>query len=132
MGKLGRQAADDALKIALACGANTEAAARKAGVSVRTVYRRMEDPEFLASLKKVRSDMVQRATAMLTAASLESVKTLVELQDRAMPPTVRLGAARAVLELGAKLRETVELEARIAALESPQRVSEGNPLLSAA
>jgi hypothetical protein len=30
---------------------------------------------------------------------------------------VRLGAARAVLELGVKLREAAELEARIAALE---------------
>ena len=100
MGKLGRQPADDVLKIALACGANTEAAARKAGVSVRTVYRRMDDPEFRQSLKQIRTDMVQWATAMLTAASMEAVKTLVALQAADIPPTVRLGAARAVLEMG--------------------------------
>ncbi len=31
--------------------------------------------------------------------------------------SVRLGAARALLELGTKLRDSVELEARLAALE---------------
>ena len=34
-----------------------------------------------------------------------------------MPPAVRLGAVRAVIELGLKVREVAELEARIAALE---------------
>ena len=32
--------------------------------------------------------------------------------------TVRLGAARAVIEMGTRLREAVELEERIASLES--------------
>jgi hypothetical protein len=37
---------------------------------------------------------------------------------RAKSRSVRLGAARAILELGTKLRESVELEQRIAALEA--------------
>jgi len=36
---------------------------------------------------------------------------------------VRLGAARSVIELGVKLREMVELEVRLAALE--ERVGDG-------
>jgi hypothetical protein len=44
--------------------------------------------------------MMDRAAGMLTAAPLESVKTLLALQDRENPAAVRLGAARAVLELG--------------------------------
>jgi hypothetical protein len=42
--------------------------------------------------------------------------------------TVRLGAARALLELGVKLREGVELEQRVADLERQQSEAEkGKP-----
>jgi len=34
-----------------------------------------------------------------------------------MPPAVRLGSARSIIELGTKLRETADLGLRIAALE---------------
>jgi len=61
--------------------------------------------------------MGQRAGGLLTAAGMESVKTLLELQRLPTPPGVRLGAARAVLEIGLKVREAAELEARLAALE---------------
>jgi hypothetical protein len=61
--------------------------------------------------------MVKRTAGMLTAASMEAVKTLLELQKTPAPPAVRLGAARSVIELGTKLRETAEFEARLAALE---------------
>jgi len=60
---------------------------------------------------------VKRAAGMLTAASMEAVKTLLELQKTPVPAAVRLGAARSVIELGTKLRETAEFEARLAALE---------------
>jgi hypothetical protein len=42
---------------------------------------------------------------------------LLALLKEATPPSTRLGAARAVLELAVKFRETVELEERLAALE---------------
>jgi hypothetical protein len=67
--------------------------------------------------------MVHRAAAQLTAAAMEAVRTLVALQDVAMPPAVRLGAARSILEIGTKLREAAEYEARLAALE--QRIAAG-------
>jgi hypothetical protein len=113
----GRRNANEILLLALACGATAEAAAQKAGVSKTTVHRRLNDPEFRQRLQQARAEILQRTTAALTASSMEAVKTLVELQGGKIPPSVRLGAARAVLELGAKLRETVELEERIRALE---------------
>jgi hypothetical protein len=61
--------------------------------------------------------MVQRASGGLTAAAMESVKTLLTLQAPTNPPAVRLGAARATLEIGMKLREAVDLEERLAAVE---------------
>ena len=50
----------------------------------------------------------------------------LSLQKDSVPHAVRLGAARAVLELGIKVREMVELEARIAALEAQAGLAEGN------
>jgi len=102
---------------ALACGATIENAARQAGVAIRTATRRMSEPDFRRQLSKVRGEMMGRATGMLTAASLESVKTLLDLQ-KSSPPTVRLGAARAVIELASKLREMVDLQVDIDELET--------------
>jgi hypothetical protein len=45
------------------------------------------------------------------------VKSLLALLKDSAPPATRLGAAKAVLELGMKVREVAELEQRLAALE---------------
>jgi hypothetical protein len=113
----GRKNADQLLLMALACGATAEAAARSAGVSQPTVYRRLKDQEFCKKLEQTKSEMVQRTAGMLTASGMESVKTLMELQKPAAPPAVRLGAARSVLEIGMKVREREDLEKRLIALE---------------
>src|SRR6266849_10273894 len=115
MPQRGRRNVDEVLLMTLACGATVEAAAQKAGVSRATVLRRLREPEFQHRLQEFRSDMVKRTAGMLTAASMEAVKTLLELQNASTPPAVRLGAARAILEIGIKVRETAELTERIAA-----------------
>jgi hypothetical protein len=117
MPQRGRRSADDLLRMALACGATLENAARQAGVSESTVRRRVKDPEFQHKLQTLRAEMVQRTSGALTAAGTESVRTLLDLQKPTAPPAVRLGAAKATLELGMKVRETAELEQRLATLE---------------
>jgi len=118
MPKNGRRQANQMLLVALACGATVEAAAQKAGLSQATVYRRLLDPEFKRRIQQAQSDMVKRASGTLTAAGMEAIKTLLSLlQTSSTPAAVRLGAARAVLELGTKLRDNVELEERLRALE---------------
>jgi len=115
--RCGKQA-DQALLLALACGASVENAARKAGISERTAYRRLDNPAFVRQLHQLRADMVQRTAGMLSGAGLGSVKTLVDLQqDVVVPAATRRGAARDVLELAIKYRETADLEQRVAALE---------------
>jgi hypothetical protein len=112
-----RKKSADALLLALACGASVESAARKVGVSERTVYRRLADPAVQQQLLALRADMVQRSTGMLTAAGLEAVKTLVDLLNGSQPAAVRLGAARTIVELGLKLRDATDLAERVTALE---------------
>ena len=126
MPQRGRRNADDVLMLALACGATLENAARQAGVSESTVRRRTKDPQFQRKLQTLRADMVQRASGALTAAGTESVRTLLELQKPGVAPATRLGAAKATLELGMKVRETAELEQRLAALEEQVAANAGD------
>lgn len=118
MGESRRKKNEDGLLLALACGASVEAAARQCEITQRSVYRRLSDRAFRTKLQELRTDMVRRAAGMLTAAANQSVSTLLALQKESVPAPVRLGAARAVLELGIKVRELVDLETRIAALEA--------------
>jgi len=111
---------DERLLLALACGATVEAAARSLDISEATIYRRLRAPAFRRRLQDLRADMVQRTAGTLTAAAGEAVKTLLALQKEAIPPAVRLGAARAIIELGLKLRAATEIEQRLAALEAAQ------------
>jgi len=117
MARQKRRRADDRLLLALACGATVEQAARQCGLSESTAYRRLAEPDFRQRLQQIRGDMVQRTAGTLTAAATEAVRTLLDLQKPAAPPPVRLGAAKAVLEIGMKVREAAELEERLAALE---------------
>ncbi len=115
---------NEAFLIALACGSTVEAAAAKASLSVRTAYRRLDDPAFRQKLQEFRGQMVERSGAMLSAAGMEAAKTLLSLMERSIPPATRLGAARAVIELGMKLRDLLEVEQRLATLE---QVIQANP-----
>ena len=119
--------ADDALVLALACGLSAEQAAKQAGVSPATVYRRLQDPAFQTRAEELRHEMLTRAAAMLAAAGVESVRTLADLLMPAYAPAVRLTAARSILDLGVKLRSLVELEGRLLDLEDRVKQSPPNP-----
>lgn len=92
------------------------AAARAGGVSEATVYRRLREPAFRQRVDEARDEIVTRAVARLSAASVEAADTLRALLRSSMD-FARLAAARSILELGGKLREQEDLAARVAALE---------------
>ena len=119
---------EDALMLALSCGATVEAAAAKSNVSKRTVYRYLEDEAFRGRLQSYRSEMVHRATGMLTAAAMEAVKTLLGLMASGSSSASRLGSARCVLELGLKLRQASEMEERMAKIEERMQRNENRAL----
>lgn len=118
MARKRNKSTEQALLMALAIGATVENAARKAGIGERTAYRRLADPDFRARLSQARQEAVVRTAGMLTGAAVGSVKTLVDLQqDASVPAAVRRGAARDVLEMAVKYRESAEMEQRVAAIE---------------
>lgn len=111
-----RSRADSLLVAALAAGETIEAAAAKAHISEATVYRRLRDDGFRRQVDDARADLVTNAAAQLAATATKAVQTLAALLD-GQSGAIRLGAAKAVIELGVRLRESVELEQRVTELE---------------
>jgi uncharacterized protein (UPF0147 family) len=109
---------ETSLITALAKGATVAQAARQAGVSERTVYRRRQQPEFQARIDAIQQETLERVAAVLTKAAEQGIHSLVALQDKATPANVRRAAARDILEVGVRLREDADLEKRLLALEN--------------
>jgi hypothetical protein len=102
----------------LAAGTSASEAARRTGISRRTICRRLKDPAFQAELLRLRRRMLDRCIGAVTKSSIQAARTLAQLLDPGVGENTRLGAARALLERAFHLRETFELEQRIAALEA--------------
>lgn len=119
---IAKKQADKALVLALATGTTVEDAARQCGVEEKVVRRKLADEKFRKRIVAARATLTERTCGLLTAAGLEAAKAMVELAGAGGPPAVRLAAAKAVLDLGVKLRTVVDLETEVADLE--RRVDE--------
>ena len=116
MAHRGRRNADEALALAVASGQTLRDAAAAAGIGERTATRRWADPAFRRRVGELRGDMVSNAVGRMADGMADAAGKLRELLT-ADSESVQLGAARSLLELGVKLRESVELEERVAELE---------------
>lgn len=121
MAENGRKKATDAFALAIAAGSTVRDAAKTARVSERTAYRRMEDPSFRRRVSEARHALTDRTIGILASASTVAATTLWALL-KSGKDTVRLGAARAILDAGQRLRELGEVEDRLVELE--QRLDE--------
>ena len=120
----GLNARQELVAVALAGGATLEAAARATSTGITTIKRWLDEcPALSRRVGELRAEMTGRAVGELVAALSEAVGTMKELcGDPELPPAVRLRAAEAIVANAMKLRDSAELEARIAALES-ERIS---------
>jgi len=82
-----------------------------------TVYRRLDDADFCRRLSQLRGQIMGQAVGTLISTSTDAATTLRALLS-AESESVRLGAARSILEPGSKFRESLELEERLARLEN--------------
>ena len=108
---------DEVLVAALVAGHTYAEAGGVAGVSERTVRRRMADPGFAGVVSTRRGERVAAITGLLVTAGPEAIDVLRSCMA-AESETVRLRAAQLVLGLGAQFRQAQELEARLVALEA--------------
>ncbi len=112
-----REAGDGLIAGALATGATRAEAAAAAGVSTRTVHRRLSDPDFRALVADCRARItgdVLSGAAGLAGRAVERLGELLEDENA----HVALGAARTILTVAADFGERAELAERLAALEA--------------
>jgi hypothetical protein len=122
----GRSGADAVLQAALAAGSTAINAAVSTGVSERTVRRRLADPEFVEGIDRARAEVMASALARISSATAEAANTLIDLMASKSPPSVRLGAAKATIEYGIRLRAEHELSERLFSIEYHLGIREEN------
>ena len=94
------------------------AAASSAGVSRQTLYKWLASPHFANALTRAQSEILGQVTRGLVEQSTIATDVLVEVAMNAQAPAnARVSAARAVLELAARLTELTALADRLARLE---------------
>jgi AcrR family transcriptional regulator len=115
--------ASEIMIAAMAGGRTVAEVAQSAGVSERTVYRRMADPSFAWCVREARTELLEQAVGRLADAATRAVDTLLAGLT-APSEAVRVRAAVALLDQLAKLRSLVEVEQRVTALEAALAVAE--------
>jgi transposase-like protein len=107
---------------ALLSEATIAKAAEKIGVNESTLRRWLDDAAFETAYRQARREAVGQAIARLQQLSSSAVLVLAQLMaDRTAPASVRLHAAKAILEFAIKAVELEDIEVRLAALEEAQR-----------
>lgn len=116
---------ESAIASLLSCPTIAEAA-KTAGVSEPTLLRWLKDEEFSAEYRTARRQTVEVAIGLLQKASGAAVTTLVSImQDEEKPGSVRVSAARSVLDMAFKGIELQDMEVRLAALEAALAEQDG-------
>jgi hypothetical protein len=107
---------------ALLAEATVAAAAQRTGVAEVTLLRWLRQPDFKASYREARRQVVEKAVAQRQQSSWAASTTLLKLLG-AGSESVRLRAAVAILDHANKGLEALDLEERLASLEA--KLSEG-------
>ena len=104
--------------VALLSQRNVEDAARVAGITPRTLYRWLKEPDFDAAYRAAKRAAFGQAVARLqqgaSAAATTLLKTMIEPST---PASVRVRAAECVLNHAMKAIEIEDIEARVSELE---------------
>lgn len=108
---------------ALLAGAGLDGAAAAAGVGLRTFRRWRARETFRRALSAASAAAIEDAATALAGANSVAVQVLRDVaSDVEAPEAVRVAAARAILEATLRMREAVEIEHRLAALEERMTV----------
>src|SRR5688572_6833156 len=103
----GAKSADTRAKVLLelVSGKTQPAAARAAGIGVRTLRDWLMEPDFQKALKDARRTAFVDGLERIKGLTAQAVDTFKDLMGKRQPPHVRLGAARAVADLAIHERD---------------------------
>jgi transposase-like protein len=114
----------EAAILALLSTRNVEEAARAVGVTPRTLYRWVKEPEFDAAYRAGKRAAFGQAIARLHHLSSAAVSTLGKVMlDAATPPATKVRAADSILNHTAKAIEIEDIEVRVRELEVAAEVN---------
>ena len=109
---------DEEIILALLTSPTLEMAARQCRLSVRQLFERRQDPAFVAKLKQAQAEALESTTRFLQSATGTAARVLAEIAESpGRPAQVRISAAKSILDMAVRYTETVDLQARLDALE---------------
>lgn len=117
---------DETIISALLTCPTLDAAAQQCGLSVRQLYTRRQNPDFIRKLREAQGDALEGAVRYLQHSTATAASTLVEICENGQEQN-RLTAARALLDQAAKLTEVVDFSRRLEALERMAEEGEDVP-----
>lgn len=91
-------------------------AARKSGISERTFYRYLDEPEFKKEFRAARRAIVENSISQIQSATGEAVETLKQ-NLHCENPAVEVRAAQIILDNAVKGVETIDFLERLERLE---------------
>lgn len=126
-GKRGRDPRKDAPIVAtIAAGGRVEDAAKAAGVSERTAFRRLSDPDVARAIADARATIARDVLTRAATHALAAVDTLASIMaDAEEPAAARIAAARTLLQTAGTYGQAAETAARIEALEDALSARKG-------
>lgn len=99
-------------------------AARKAGVSEKTLYSWLAGQDFRAALRSAESELMDTVTRRLNAGQVKALETLEDLIENGQSETTRLNACLAWLNIFVKYRDIRDIDERLTALENKQNANQ--------
>jgi phage terminase small subunit len=121
-----RRNANAVLLAELIAGHTITAAAKTAGISEATARRRMCDSAFKAKVEAGQDEIVRAAISTLAASTEAASLTLRSLLSTKVADSVRLSAAKSIIDLSESLRHGNQLDNRLAAIEAMLNQLEGD------
>jgi transposase-like protein len=96
---------------ALATGSSVTDVANRFDISRKTIHRWMAESEFRDRISELRSELLSEAAGRSAGAICEALTTLQEiLTDGEQPGSVRVSAARCLIDATMKIRESKDLD----------------------
>lgn len=117
---------DAAVIAALLSTPTLDAAAQQCGLSVRQLYTRRQNPDFIRKLREAQGDALEGAVRFIQHSTATAASTLVEICQNGQEQN-RLTAARTLLDQAAKLTEVVDFSRRLEALERMEAEGDETP-----
>jgi hypothetical protein len=104
-------------------------AANKLKVDESTIFRMMQNPEFMSAYNDAKRRMLDNTLNAIQAASGEALETIKSIMnDSSSPRAIRLSAAKTILELSFRAFESQQMEQRISEIESTLTNKSNQPI----